>query len=147
MQSDEFIVTPVGDGLIVARQHGHRLYALNETARLLWTWRTAGMTETRMVEELVAAYGIDRAVAARDIEATLRQWRDESLIGSHRPPISCVVGGCHVLVQIGPIDVRDAVVPLLSNFMVGEAKQPDKRPATVEVTERERKSLVSTGSE
>jgi hypothetical protein len=147
MQSDEFIVTPVGDGLIIARQHGQRLYALNETARLLWTWRAAGMTETRMAEELVATFGIEPAIAARDIAATLRQWRDESLIGAHHPSISCVVGGCHVLVQMGPANVREAILPLLSNFIVDEAGRPGGRPASIEVTEREGKYLVSTGSE
>jgi hypothetical protein len=76
MQSDKFIVTPVGDGLIIARQHGQRLYALNETARLVWAWHTAGMTETRMAEELAATFDIDPAIAARDIAAALRQWRD-----------------------------------------------------------------------
>ena len=147
MQSDKFIVAPVGDGLIIARQHGQRLYALNETARLLWTWRTAGMTEARMAEELAAAFDIDPAIAARDVGATLRQWRDESLIGARHRAISCVVGGCRVLIQLGPSDVRDAVIPLLSNFIADENEGPDRRTASIEVTEREGKYLVSTGSE
>jgi len=147
MQSEKFIVTPIGDGLIIARQCGQRLYALNETARLVWMWHTAGMTEPRMAEELADTFGIDPAIAARDIAATLRQWRDESLIGTHHPPISCVVGGCRVMIQLGPGEVRNAVIPLLSNFVVDESERPDGRHASIEVTEREGKYLVSTGSE
>jgi hypothetical protein len=147
MQSDEFIVRPVGDGLIIARQHGQRLYALNETARLLWTWRTAGMSETRMADELVATYGIDRGIAARDVAATLRQWHEESLIGSRHSSLACVIGGCQILVQLGPADVRHAVTPLIANFIVPEGERPEGRAATIEVTERQGKYLISTGSE
>jgi hypothetical protein len=146
MQADDFIVTPIGDGLIIARRHGQRLYALNETARRLWACRAAGMGEARMAEELVENYGIDPDIAARDVEATLRQWRDESLIDSDYPTLSCVVGGCHMLVRLGPPDIYQAMRPLLANFIEDEST-PGRRPAVIEVTERNGKYLVSTGSE
>lgn len=146
MQADDFIVTPIGDGLIIARRHGQRLYALNETARRLWACRAAGMSETRMAEELVESYGIDPEMAARDVEATLRQWRDESLIDSDYPTLACVVGGCHILVRLGPPDIYQAMRPLLANFIADEPPA-GRRPAVIEVTERNGKYLVSMGSE
>ena len=147
MPSDEIIVTPIGDGLIIARRHGQRLYALNETARRLWTCRAAGMSEAHMAEELVASYGIDLDMAARDVEATLRQWRDESLIESDYPTLTCVIGGCPILVRLGPPDIFQAMRPLLANFIVAGDSFPARRPTVVEVTERNGKYLVSTGSE
>ncbi len=147
MQSDEFIVAPVGDGLIIARRYGQRLYALNETARLLWACRAAGMNERRMAEELVATYGIDPTIAERDVQATLQQWRDESLVDSGHPTLSRTVGGCRILFRLGPPDVLEAMLPLLSNFILEDDEPPSRRPAMIEVTERDAKYLVSTGAE
>jgi hypothetical protein len=60
------------DGEIVALDLDRSLYlAANATAARLWRELDAGTTEPRLVECLVADFGIDRDVAARDVTAFL----------------------------------------------------------------------------
>ena len=144
MQADEFISAPVGNGLLLARRRAHRLFALNETARFVWECHLQNLTPAEMGEKLAVAYGIEPALARRDVDAVLRQWREEGLIESGRPRLACVVGGCRFLLRLGPPEVQDALATILSSLVCEEAGAlPFRREATIEVTEREGKYLVS----
>ncbi|HYW33621.1 MAG TPA: PqqD family peptide modification chaperone, partial [Candidatus Bathyarchaeia archaeon] len=144
MQADEFISTPVGNGLLLARRHAHRLFALNESARFVWECHLQNLTPAEMGDKLADAYGIEPSLARRDVDAVLRQWREEGLIESGRPRLACVVGGCRFLLRLGPPDVQDALATVLSSLVCEEAAAfPSQREATIEVTEREGKYLIS----
>jgi len=144
MQADEFISTPVGNGLLLARRHAHRLFALNESARFVWECHLQNLPPAEMGDKLADAYGIEPSLARRDVDAVLRQWREEGLIESGRPRLACVVGGCRFLLRLGPPDVQDALATVLSSLVCeGVAAVPSQREATIEVTEREGKYLIS----
>ena len=144
MQADEFISAPVGNGLLLARRHAHRLFALNETARFVWECHLQNLTPAETGDRLADAYGIDASLARRDVDAALRQWREEGLIESGRARLACVVGGCRFLLRLGPPEVQDALATSLSSLVREEAAaSPSRREAMIEVTEREGKYLVS----
>jgi hypothetical protein len=148
MPIDEYISAPVGEGLLLARRHAHRLFALNETARFVWERRVRNLTPAEMADELAEAYGIDADVARHDIDAVLRHWREEGLIESGRPTMVCSVGGCRFLLRLGPGDVQEALIPILANFAAeNDDESALQRQATIEVTERDGKYLISTGEE
>jgi hypothetical protein len=142
MQADEFISAPVGNGLLLARRHAHRLFALNETARFVWECHLQNLTPAEMGDKLADAYGIDSSLARRDVDAALRQWREEGLIESGRPRLACVIAGCRFLLRLGPPEVQDALAGILSS-LVSEEASGSQREAIIEVTEREGKYLVS----
>jgi hypothetical protein len=146
MQADEYISAPVGDGLLLARRHTNRLFALNATARLVWECRARSLTPAEIAAALADAYGIDLAAARRDVDAALRHWREEGLLDSGRPALVCVVGGCRFLLRLGPPDLRQVMGSILSSFVArDDADFPPERRAIIEVTERDGKYLVSSG--
>ena len=146
MNGDEYISAPVGGGLLLARRDTHRLFALNETGRFVW--ERSGLSPARIAEELADAYGIDGAVARRDVDAVLRQWREEGLVEAGRPGFICLIGGFRFRLRLAPAEVRDALGAVFSSFLADPAAGvPQPCRATVEVTERNGKYLVSTGGE
>ena len=148
MQADDYIAAPVGEGLLLARRHAHRLFALNETARFVWECRVRNLSPAETAGQLAEAYGIDPAVARRDVDAVVQHWREEGLIESGRPTVICTVGGCRFLLRLGPADVQEALLPIVANLAAtGDGDVLPQRRATIEVTERGGKYLISTGEE
>src|ERR1700741_3853519 len=114
MPPDDYIATPVGEGLLLGRRHGPRLFALNETARFVWEGRADGVADALLASELAAAYGIEMATAARDVEAVLRHWRSEGLLDPIGPASSYVLGEFRLSFRVAPAPVRQALAPVFA---------------------------------
>jgi hypothetical protein len=122
MTSEDYIAAPVGEGLLVARRHGGRLYALNDSARFLWEQRAAGVPETGLAPALAEAYGLDPAVADRDVRATLRRWREDGLIGEPETALSCRIAGRVVALRLAAAEIEAALRPLLAPLADGSGE-------------------------
>jgi|tagenome__1003787_1003787.scaffolds.fasta_scaffold20948817_3 hypothetical protein len=69
------------DGEVIALEaRGSTYVAANGAGTVLWRALVAGTTRQALVDELVAAYGIDRERAAADTEHFLSQLDDQGLI-------------------------------------------------------------------
>ena len=69
------------DGEVIALEaRGSTYVAANGAGTLLWRALVAVTTREALVNELIAAYGIDRERAAADAEHFLRQLDDQGLI-------------------------------------------------------------------
>lgn len=57
------------------------VYSMNRTAAQLWERLAAGgQTAAQLAEWLAAVYGLDAAVASRDVSRQLAEWRNYGLI-------------------------------------------------------------------
>lgn len=146
MPPDDYIATPVGEGLLLGRRHGHRLFALNETARFLWERRAGGVVDGMLPNELAAAFGIDLATAERDVQVTLRQWRGEGLLDPVGPASCYVVAGRRLQFRIGPKPVQAALAPLFAPFAASE-EQAARPELAIEVTQRASKYVIAAGEQ
>lgn len=146
MPPDDYIATPVGEGLLLGRRNGHRLFALNETARFLWERRADGVADGMLPNELAAAYGIDLATAERDVQVTLRQWRGEGLLDQVGPAACYVVAGHRLQFRIGPKSVHAALAPLFAPFAASEG-QVGRPELAIEVIQRANKYVVAAGEQ
>jgi hypothetical protein len=124
MASEDYIAAPVGEGLLLARQHGGRLYALNDSARFLWEQRSSGLPESQLAAALADAYGIEPAVAERDVRATLRRWREDGLIGAPEVALSCRLAGRVFALRLAAADMEAALRPLLAPLADATAETP-----------------------
>ena len=69
------------DGELVALEGGRSLYlAANPAATLLWQRLAEGSSRKELSDALVDSYGIDLAVAERDVDAFLEQARGFDLL-------------------------------------------------------------------
>ena len=133
MTVDDYIAAPVGDGLLVARRHGRRLFALNDTARFLWERRAAGLDDSELPGALAEAYGIAPAVAERDVRSTLRRWREDGLLDQGGTTRRVLIAGCRLTFRLAASGLEPALAPLLAPLGV-EADGTDEPPtATIEV--------------
>jgi hypothetical protein len=145
MAEDPYIAAPVGDGLLLARRHGGRLYALNESARFLWELRAEGVAEPALGAALAAAYGIDPAQAERDVRATLRRWREDGLTGEPEATFCCALAGSVVALRVAASDVEAVLRPLLAPLAPATG---DPAPAAALAVVRESGQLrVAIGEE
>ena len=71
------------DGEVIALEaRGSTYVAANGAGTLLWRALVDGTTREQLVDELVAAYGIDRERAAADAERFLAQLAEQGLLGA-----------------------------------------------------------------
>ena len=71
------------DGEVIALEaRGSTYVAANGAGTLLWRALAEGTTPEALADELVRAYGIDRARAAEDIEHFLAQLTDQGLLAA-----------------------------------------------------------------
>jgi hypothetical protein len=71
------------DGEVIALETGGSTYvAANGSGTLLWRALAAGTTRDALVDELLAAYGIDRARAEADTDRFLAQLREQGLLAT-----------------------------------------------------------------
>jgi coenzyme PQQ synthesis protein D (PqqD) len=69
------------DGEVIALEaRGSTYVAANGAGTLLWRALAAGTTREALADELIAAYGIDRARAEADTEHFLAQLDDQGLL-------------------------------------------------------------------
>lgn len=73
-------------GLLLLDRLGSRLFAYNDTARHVWDLIEAGRGEKDLVAEFAQAWDIPTALAQRDIETILTQWRGEGLLAAGDAP-------------------------------------------------------------
>ncbi|MFO1057811.1 MAG: PqqD family protein [Dongiaceae bacterium] len=145
MTGDGYIAAPVGDGLLLARRLGERLYALNGSARFLWEQRAAGLADSELAPALAEAYGIDPGRAEQDVRTTLRRWREDGLIGEPEATLCCGLAGTVVALRLGARDVEAVLRPLLAP-LAPDGHQP--RPAAALAVTREAGQLrVTIGEE
>ncbi len=68
-------------GEVVALDLGSSAYlSVNDTGSVLWPLVVAGTTESRLVDEVVARFGIDVEQARRDVAAFVEGLRSFSLV-------------------------------------------------------------------
>jgi hypothetical protein len=71
------------DGEVIALEaRGSTYVAANGAGTLLWRALAGGTTREALVDELVRAYGIDRAQAAADAEHFLGQLSEQGLLAA-----------------------------------------------------------------
>jgi hypothetical protein len=71
------------DGEVIALEaRGSTYVAANGAGTLLWRALAGGTTRDALVDELVRAYGIDRAQAAADAERFLGQLSEQGLLAA-----------------------------------------------------------------
>ena len=92
-------------GLLVLDTVRSRLFAYNDTARHVWDLIEAGRGEQELVAEFAQAWDIPAALAQRDIETILAQWRGEGLLAGADAPALPLASA----VETGPD--CDCVVP------------------------------------
>jgi hypothetical protein len=69
------------DGEVIALEaRGSTYLAANGAGTVLWRALVAGATREQLIDEIVAAYGIDRERAAVDTDTFLRQLADQGLL-------------------------------------------------------------------
>lgn len=69
----------MGDGLVVARPDGHRLFVMNSSARFIWEKLASGIGDTKIPSLMADYYGIDIKQAEADFRKTVLNWRREGL--------------------------------------------------------------------
>ena len=70
----------VDDEIIVLDLRSQRYLSLNKTGAVLWPLLLEGAATDDLAGELKNRYGVDHAVAARDVEALLTQLRAADLL-------------------------------------------------------------------
>lgn len=125
----------VEDHQIVARSGDARLYLLNPSAQVIWEAFSASGDVAAVVEALQEVFGVARAVAERDAEATIAQWRAEGLLdapganppageaGHHPDPASLrwrhyAIGGTMFSIGLDLPALEADIVPRLAHFAV-----------------------------
>lgn len=118
------IAEPLGEGLVLARQGGDRLFALNPTARFLWEALDGGAGEAALPDLLAGRFGLAPAVAARDVAAMLALWRAEALLpAAGRRQWRLALGAVEVGLACPPGPLAERLDALFGP-MAGEAAAP-----------------------
>ncbi len=97
------IAAPLGEGLVLARDGGDRVFALNATARLLWEALEGGVAEADLPALLAERFALDAGTAGRDAAAMLALWRAEGLLPA--------AGARQWRLALGELDVTLACAP------------------------------------
>ncbi len=71
---------PLGAGRLLARPGDRRLWLLDAPAAALWDLHASGLDASALAELLTARFGLAPAIAQRQIEDTLDQWRQAGLL-------------------------------------------------------------------
>jgi hypothetical protein len=121
--ASKYITFEVGEGLVVARQNGHRVFVMNHSARFIWEKRAEGITEAEIPQLVAMHYSIDLEQANRDFRNTLRYWQAQGLARS--PGHSC-----HY--SIGDVNFRvhytDAKIGSALSSMLRHLESDDSHP-------------------
>jgi hypothetical protein len=80
LDDDRAVWREVGDEVVVLDVQTATYLSLNGSAGVLWKKLDGGATPTELVAELVAAYAVPEARAAKDVGDFLRALRDRSLL-------------------------------------------------------------------
>lgn len=62
--ADNYIVVPVGE----ASKQFNGMITLNETSAFLWNFLVKGISEEKLVDELMKKYDVSREIATRDVK-------------------------------------------------------------------------------
>jgi hypothetical protein len=73
---------PIEGGLLLLDNFTNSLFAYNDTARHVWDLIEAGRAEGELASEFAEAWGIPPALARKDIESILAQWRMQGLFAA-----------------------------------------------------------------
>lgn len=111
------LAEPLGEGLVLARDGGDRVFALNATARFLWEALESGADEAALAGLLAGRFALPPDQAARDSEAMLALWRAEGLL----PPLGTrrwrlALGDLDIALDCAPGGVADALGDLLAHL-------------------------------
>lgn len=63
--ADNYIVVPVGE----ASKQFNGMITLNETSAFLWNFLVKGISEEKLVDELMKKYDVSREIATRDVKS------------------------------------------------------------------------------
>jgi hypothetical protein len=80
LRSDRVTWREVDSEIIVLDRASASYFAVNDSAARLWRMLVDGATKSRLVAELVDAYGIDEAQATSDADAFLDMCRESDLL-------------------------------------------------------------------
>jgi len=113
------IAQPLGEGLVLARDGGDRVFALNATARLLWEALERGVAEAALPALLAERFALDADAAGRDAAAMLALWRAEGLLpaeGARQWRLA--LGELDVILACDPGPLADCLGALLGHLEV-----------------------------
>jgi len=125
---DEVITMPLGEGLVLARRHGHHLFALNQSARFIWERRAEGVADGDIPALMAAHYGIDPAQAARDFGAAMDEWRAKGLAEDDGPWRYYAIGGGVFRVHCDDPGHEPALAPVLAHLAVEQGGLDGRAP-------------------
>jgi Coenzyme PQQ synthesis protein D (PqqD) len=80
VRDDDVEWRKLGGEVVILNLRTARYFTVNETGALLWPLLSEGAGPGRLVEELVITFGIERAVADRDVEAFLAGLGERGLV-------------------------------------------------------------------
>ena len=80
LDDDRAVWREVGDEVVVLDVQTATYLSLNGSAGALWKKLDGGATPVELVAELVSAYAVPEARAAKDVEDFLRALRDRELL-------------------------------------------------------------------
>ena len=78
--SPDAMARPVDDELVVLHVPSGEYYSLNQVGAFVWAQIEAGSGRQELADLVADAYGIDRAIAAADVDALLRDLVDAQLV-------------------------------------------------------------------
>jgi hypothetical protein len=128
--SEQFITSSLGEGLIVARHDGHRLFVMNESARFIWERRVGGAADADIPELMASHYGIAAEQAELDFRRILRRWQVEGLATSPGPCHHYRIGEADFSVKYSDRTVYEAMVPVLGHLESRQQPNGDGRSRT-----------------
>ena len=135
-QDDEVITTPLGEGLVLARRHGHHLFALNESARFIWERRAEGIADAEIPALMATRYGIDPAQAVHDFGAAMDEWRAKGLAEDDGPWRYYAIGGRVFRVHCDDPDHETVLAPVLAHLALPDDDRDGRAPAMTVVLGR-----------
>lgn len=98
---------PFGAGIVLFDEHNNRLFAYNESAKLVWRALEEGASTAHTLAD---AYGICLTRAQRDADAIIDHWRGQGLVadsGAPEPEPELQVNFSPPLPAEGPASLRD----------------------------------------
>ena len=75
----DLTVTDLGDELVLLDPRDQSMFALDHVGRFIWT-TLSGHPLGEVAERVVEHYGVERAVAERDLRALVSELRDAGLV-------------------------------------------------------------------
>lgn len=79
-KTDQWLDTPVRDEVLMMHGETGKFMALNESAGLIWTALDRPRSRDELLDELVAAFAIDRATAGADLDECLAELERQGAI-------------------------------------------------------------------